>query len=679
MSSGLRRLRHLHRFLELDRVVSPSQIGAARVEPVCVLVWGRKANSERALAFAAHQQLPVWYLEDGWIRNCDEDAHSRKTYSLLVDKSGVYYDSSQPSDLEAYLNLSSPDFAAYCTNEQLERARCLRERLVQHEISKYNYCRSVSVETFRNLTDRPLVLVIDQTRNDASVLLGGMNDLDFQRMLDAAIRENPDAHVVVRTHPDVLAGRREGYLTEYAKRRGVRIHGQVDNPISWLKRATRVYTGTSQTGYEALLCGCHVTVFGKPFYAGWGLTDDRSQLPARRQRRTIDELFYACHLSLARYVNPVDGSCWSLDQCIEHVAEQKRQFERNAQRFCCIHITPWKRRYLEQYLKSPDGDVRFASAHASVPGEQLLTWSYRDQKRSRGLDAAKLCYRVEDGFIRSNGLGSDYTAPSSLVIDSSTLYFDRHLPSDLENLLNSYTCSTDQIERAKRLRQLIVESRISKYNLPVTADNLITPDRSNKGSARRLLVVGQVEDDESIIRGSGEIRTNEMLLEVVRQENPDSHILYKPHPDVESGNRRGSVGKGVLKSCVNDVLLQQPIEHCLQFCNELHTMTSLTGFEALIRGIKVVAHGMPFYAGWGLTRDSFRCDRRNRNLTIDELVYLTLIEYPRYLHLPSGEFISPEMQVQLIREDSEQLQSRAHSVRWFHKMKNIGKALRYVA
>ena len=63
-------------------------------------------------------------------------------------------------------------------------------------------------------------------------------------------------------------------------------------------------------------------------------------------------------------------------------------------------------------------------------------------------------------------------------------------------------------------------------------------------------------------------------------------------------------------------------------------MTSLTGFDALLRGKKVVTYGLPFYAGWGLTQDMIKgaaaLDRRTRQLTLDELVAAVLLLYPLY-------------------------------------------------
>ena len=58
------------------------------------------------------------------------------------------------------------------------------------------------------------------------------------------------------------------------------------------------------------------------------------------------------------------------------------------------------------------------------------------------------------------------------------------------------------------------------------------------------LVVGQVEDDRSIERGTADIKTNLGLLKAVRADHPDAYIIYKPHPDVETGNRNGRIALG---------------------------------------------------------------------------------------------------------------------------------------
>ena len=59
-------------------------------------------------------------------------------------------------------------------------------------------------------------------------------------------------------------------------------------------------------------------------------------------------------------------------------------------------------------------------------------------------------------------------------------------------------------------------------------------------------------------------------------------------------------------------------------------MTSLSGFDALLRGKRVVVYGRPFYAGWGLTEDRLSIPRRQRQLTLDALVAGALLRYPIY-------------------------------------------------
>jgi capsular polysaccharide export protein len=82
--------------------------------------------------------------------------------------------------------------------------------------------------------------------------------------------------------------------------------------------------------------------------------------------------------------------------------------------------------------------------------------------------------------------------------------------------------------------------------------------------------------------------------------------------------------------------------------DEVHTLTSLTGFEALLRGIPVCCYGQPFYSGWGLTKDKVPVPRRTRQLTLAELVAGALIRYPTYVSGVSGRFTTPERAIEEI-------------------------------
>jgi capsular polysaccharide export protein len=144
--------------------------------------------------------------------------------------------------------------------------------------------------------------------------------------------------------------------------------------------------------------------------------------------------------------------------------------------------------------------------------------------------------------------------------------------------------------------------------------------------------------------GAQQVSDNLSLLQAVRRERPDAYIIYKPHPDVLSGNRVGSL-HGVSAPPWDLVIGQVPIAACLAAVHEVHTMTSLVGFEALLRGLPVVTYGQPFYASWGLTRDLAPVARRTRRLTLDELVAGALLRYPRYVSWETGCFCSAEDKV----------------------------------
>lgn len=235
-------------------------------------------------------------------------------------------------------------------------------------------------------------------------------------------------------------------------------------------------------------------------------------------------------------------------------------------------------------------------------------------------------FRIEDGFIRSASLGSDLARPYSLVIDSRGIYFDPTQESDLENILNTYDFDDGIKFRAESITELILKSKLSKYNHQKHANFYI-----EKGACDKVILVpGQVEDDASIILG-GYGMTNEKLIIQVREKNPDSYIIFKAHPDVVAGNRKGSVKNEILKQNCNMVIHHHSIDSCLAIADEVHTITSLCGFDAILRDKRVVTYGMPFYAGWGLTEDQLKCERRTRKLSKYELIAGSLLLYPKYI------------------------------------------------
>lgn len=254
---------------------------------------------------------------------------------------------------------------------------------------------------------------------------------------------------------------------------------------------------------------------------------------------------------------------------------------------------------------------------------------------------------MEDGFIRSAGLGADCVPPLSIIVDRLGIYFDPSRQSELERQLQEGSFSAEILARAKRLRELIVRIGLSKYESGGSS-----VERS-QFPRRSILVPGQVEDDRSILCGGGDIKSNIELLRRVRSNVPEAHIIYKPHPDVEAGHRVGAISDELCLSLADEIVRDQPISDLLTSVDEVHVNTSLAGFEALLRGTEVTTYGVPFYAGWGLTRDLGPVpQRRTARRTLDELVAAALLIYPRYVDPLTGIPCPPEVLINRLSQNS---------------------------
>lgn len=338
-------------------------------------------------------------------------------------------------------------------------------------------------------------------------------------------------------------------------------------------------------------------------------------------------------------------------------AFEKSQPSRGAQGFddqwSAFGFSKWKRRFIPGFL-GPHATVRFVERPRELPRSgQWLVWSSQvtPDLESQASEQGAALWRMEDGFIRSVGLGVDLVPPLSLVLDSRGIYYDATRASDLEWMLQNETFEKELLARARRLRAALVESGVTKYNVGQKSAPLELP------SGRRVLLVpGQVETDASIRFGAPQWRTNAELLRQVRERHPDAFIVYKPHPDVLAGGRVGMAEIEEAAAYADRVVSRVSMSQLLGQVDEVHTLTSLTGFEALLRGVSVTTYGLPFYAGWGLSIDQLHCERRSRRLTLDELVAATLILYPRYIDPRTGESVTPEQAVALLSQNLGRVQ-----------------------
>lgn len=305
----------------------------------------------------------------------------------------------------------------------------------------------------------------------------------------------------------------------------------------------------------------------------------------------------------------------------------------------CVHGFSLRKRLLLRGFTGRD-DIRPVSDGRQVPpGAELFLWGAAPVPAGTPADARVV--RVEDGFLRSVGLGADLVRPLSWVFDAQGLHFDPRHPSALEAMLQAGGFVPEELSRAASLRQRIVAAGLTKYN-PRAKARWSAP----AGHPQVVLVPGQVETDAAVLAGAVGVRTNLGLLQAVRRARPHAWLVYKPHPDVVAGLRAKGRDEGEASGSCDEIVTSASVHHVLEQVHEVHALTSLTGFEALLRGRQVVCWGQPFYAGWGLTRDIHPHPMRTRHLTLDELVAAALIRFPSYLHPRTGRRCEPEEAVE---------------------------------
>ena len=587
-----------------------------------VVVWGRSPTAWRGERVAARHSAPLIRVEDAFLRSLRpgrQGGRCNGPLGLLIDPFGVHFDGGSPSLIERMITTQHLD-----DSNILDRARDGIGRLIASDLSKYN-----NHDPNAALPAPGYVLIVDQTRGDASIRHSGASEITFQAMLAAAREDHPGAPIVIKTHPETRDGLRPGHFDPARLPAGATLLSDPVSPWKLLQGALAVYTVSSQMGFEAILAGHRPRVFGQPFYAGWGLTTDEQPIPRRRRSLTRAQLFAAAMILAPTWYDPCRDRLCSFEEAVDQLEADVTAWRADRHGHVAVKMRLWKRGPLQQvfgrekpviFARSPET----AQSIAARRGRRLIGWG------GQSPDLPGLI-RIEDGFLRSRGLGADLIPPLSLVMDDLGIYFDPTRESRLERLILA-PLPPGGAARAERLVARLVALNLSKYNLRTTP----LPDLP-KG--RRILVPGQVEDDASIRQGAGEVRTNLALLQAVRAAHPDVILIYKPHPDVEAGLRPGAIPMADLAGLADMTLHHADPTALIAACDEVWTITSTLGFEALLRGRPVTTLGAPFYAGWGLTRDlgpvpARRLRRPDGSLqprpTLAALAHAALIAYPRY-------------------------------------------------
>lgn len=336
-------------------------------------------------------------------------------------------------------------------------------------------------------------------------------------------------------------------------------------------------------------------------------------------------------------VNPFTGEPISCREAVELCSFWRSMIDANRDIVGGLGFAFWKQDCVAPLLWSGDrrGFAFLRSARDIGHGSSVAVWRAKTPRNVLASlrDTNISVIEVEDGFLRSRGLGADCIPPLSITVDRLGAHFDPEQPSELERLLQTAELNEELVARAARLRQLIVSANLGKYERNGDGPRLPRP----AGSRKHILIPGQVEDDRAVLSGGCGLASNLDLLRRVREQAPDAYLIYKPHPDVRAGHRRGAIPPSDCIRFADAIAAEAPISTLIEMVDEVHVNTSLAGFEALLRGKPVTTHGVPFYAGWGLTRDLGPVPaRRTTRRSLDELVAAVLLLYPRYLDPITG-------------------------------------------
>jgi capsular polysaccharide export protein len=268
--------------------------------------WGHNTPYE-TLAYATRHNINILRINDGFLRSLYP--HRFRTLPLSLSIDGPT--STEPCRPYCRLQtlLHSHDLTQ--TPELLEAASPLRRVYCGLGLSHFPSTGLFSCHSHLGPKIRQRVIVIDAMERAAS--LDPLSPLTFDSMdlVLMAKRENPEADILYKQRPyaqkkpDTADLEKLRYLDKYC-------HILPDD-IPWpavLETADVVYTCESLLGLDALFHAKQVVTAGRPFYAGWNLTDDRS-IPKQSRPLSLDQLFCVTHLVYPRYItnlhDPVAG------------------------------------------------------------------------------------------------------------------------------------------------------------------------------------------------------------------------------------------------------------------------------------------------------------------------------------------------------------------------------------
>ncbi|MDK9790724.1 hypothetical protein KJB35_04980 [Vibrio sp. D431a] len=292
-----------------------------------VVGWGLKPLSKFLKLVASLTRSEYLTAEDGFLCYLGHPCKGASRMGLILDSSGIYYDSRNPSDLEAYVIQRSQ---SHIIESDLKVVRSYIKCLVDNGVGKYFERRGGSSAS----SDYSgCVVLVEQIFGDCSMKYGQCSNVTADEVIRYALKLADGRPVLFKNHPD-LVNEKKGKVGFFSKASKSLLEKLVyldpcvkNNDV--LALASDVVTLTSQFGFEALLARKNVHCFGQPFYSGWGLTVDVHESEKLVDRRgsicqpTLEDLFLAAYSDYTTYVSPKTGKQIKLNEMLKILTGQE--------------------------------------------------------------------------------------------------------------------------------------------------------------------------------------------------------------------------------------------------------------------------------------------------------------------------------------------------------------------
>lgn len=212
---------------------------------------------------------------------------------------------------------------------------------------------------------------------------------------------------------------------------------------------------------------------------------------------------------------------------------------------------------------------------------------------------------------------------ASLILDDTTPYYDATEASRLERWL----AHGPELSDEARARAAAALARVAP------------PPVAREGRARRILVVDQPAGDPAVRLGLADAASFTRMLDDALAQ-PECEVVVAVCAGGHLPAERIAALKGLAH--VRVVSAEAEAAQLLQEMDEVFVVSARLGFEACLSGRVVRCYGVPFYAGWGLTRDLVPAPRRGRRRSAEEVFHATCILFSRYCDPATGAPIGIE-------------------------------------